>query len=722
MWIRYLSRALLVFSFCAPLVSRSAAQDAPAADPTEALIASLRSETADARRAAAAKVRASERDTQRRALPAMIDVLMKDKDGQVRLTVLETLAALGPDAAPAVAALVHTLRTDYGGQGREELHQDFRSALALAAIGKPAVEGLRGLLKERKESVRAEAVMSLGRIGPDAEAAIPDLIALLEDKSERLRREASVALGRIGKPAVEPLIDACAHKDVVMRSGAVESLGRTSAPDSRARSAIIACARDDAPAVRAAAVKSLGRLDLPIDELLPILGENLRHDEEIVRLAVVDWLVERPELLRRMAPDLEVLLTAPREGVSRHAAYLLGKIGPEAVARLIQALGHENSRIDLIAESLSQIGRPAVELLSRALQAPDPRVRQGAALALGQIRPVAPGVVSKLAAGLNDPDRAVKGAFLSAIGLLGPRAGESVPAVRLMLNDESAEIRIKAVEILYQSAPRDARLLNDLTPRLRDADERVQRQAIVTIRMLGPLGRTAVPDVIGMLDSKHTKVRLAAAELIGSHGQAAVEAIPALSSLLDDPSPELRTIVAQTLGKLGKAAQPAFPRLTPLLTADEAEVREAAVSALGGLELDADALKPHLAKALRDDKPEVRRATSRAIQRLGPQGAIFVPDIILLADSKDNLRTVERSLRRFESSGPDTRSIPELVKLLDHKNETVRLLSIRFLGLAGPRAKDALPAFERLSEDPSAEIRKQAKAAGEKINKTSGSD
>ncbi len=80
----------------------------------------------------------------------------------MRLAVLDTLTALGPDAGSAVPALVHTLRTDIGGRGSEASHQDYRSALALAAIGKPAVEGLRGLLKEQKENVRAEAAMALG--------------------------------------------------------------------------------------------------------------------------------------------------------------------------------------------------------------------------------------------------------------------------------------------------------------------------------------------------------------------------------------------------------------------------------------------------------------------------------------------------------------------------------------------------------------------------------
>ena len=67
------------------------------------------------------------------------------------------------------------------------------------------------------------------------------------------------------------------------------------------------------------------------------------------------------------------------------------------------------------------------------------------------------------------------------------------------------------------------------------------------------------------------------------------------------------------------------------------------------------------------------------------------------------------------------RSLPELVKQLEHDQETVRLLAIKFLGLAGRNAKEAIPALERLREDPDAEVRKQAKAASEQIKNDSAS-
>ena len=199
--------------------------------------------------------------------------------------------------------------------------------------------------------------------------------------------------------------------------------------------------------------------------------------------------------------------------------------------------------------------------------------------------------------------------------------------------------------------------------------------------------------------STDPEIRRAAIALVGSHPQEAGGAVPALSALLDDASPQIRTLAAQTLGKLGKAAQPALTPLSSLLDAKEAEEREAAVTALGGLELDAPSVRAPLAKALGDDKPEVRRAAMRSIQRLGPEGtSSFRTSSCLPRRATMSVRWNE-CCARFERSGPDVRSVPELTKQLEHKKESVRLLAIKFLGLAGAHARDALPALERLRSD-----------------------
>ncbi|WP_169978684.1 HEAT repeat domain-containing protein [Tautonia rosea] len=692
--------------------SPASVQERPTADRVNSWIAGLNDPNVEVRRASAIAIREADPETRLVALPAMINVLMEEKDGQVRLPVFDAVTDLGPDAAPAVPALLHALHTPFGDRRMEQTHQDFRAALALASVGKAAVEGLRETLSDRRENVRAEAVMALGRIGPDASAAIADLIALLGDPSDRIGHEVSVALGSIGPEAVGPLIAAAEHADTVVRARSVEALGHSTAISSGGRVLEVLLLRADDPAaeVRARAVEALGGSPADGSALADVLGRSLRDEQDEVRGAAVHLLSSRPELLRQLIPLFDSLLSDANEGIAWHAAFLLHLLGPEAAPTLLNALGRETSQVDQIAKALGLIGRPIGGLLMEATENPNPRTRRGAALALGRLRPPAPGSVSRLMAGLDDPDPEVRTAFLHAIGELGPRGVDALPAVRSLLRDESVAIRLEAIAVVHRLAPKDDRLPGELASILNDDDPRVQQSAIEILRSLGPASRPALPKVIEKLQGPDPKVRIAAAELIAAHGPAASEAVPALGAMLEDPNSELRVIAAQTLATLGSAAQPMAALLIPMLDDTNARAREAAVLAVGSLELDADTLRPHLVRTLRDEDADVRDATRRAIQRLGPEGALFVPDLISLAALESDRRSVERSLRRFERTGPLEGSIPELIDLLEHQEEAVRLLAIKFLGLGGVASREAIPSLERLRDDPSPEVREQVEA------------
>ncbi|MDP6446655.1 MAG: HEAT repeat domain-containing protein, partial [Pirellulaceae bacterium] len=67
------------------------------------------------------------------------------------------------------------------------------------------VPELRNRLTSNDAEVRAQAADVLGRIGPDANEAIPELIILLDDESGPVRRSAARALGQIG-PAAEQAV------------------------------------------------------------------------------------------------------------------------------------------------------------------------------------------------------------------------------------------------------------------------------------------------------------------------------------------------------------------------------------------------------------------------------------------------------------------------------------------------------------------------------------
>jgi len=104
----------------------------------------------------------------------------------------------------------------------------WKSAEALAEIGKDSVEPLIQLLSHPDEDVRWKAAIALGEIGD--ERAINPLIGLLRDPDHYVMGRAAVALGMIGQPAVSPLIRALREGDGSLRWGAAIALGRIRDP------------------------------------------------------------------------------------------------------------------------------------------------------------------------------------------------------------------------------------------------------------------------------------------------------------------------------------------------------------------------------------------------------------------------------------------------------------------------------------------------------------
>jgi hypothetical protein len=78
---------------------------------------------------------------------------------------------------------------------------------ALSRIGEPAVPKLVKLLDDPDPQLRAEAVLALARIGPEASGAVTRLTTLIEqDPEEVVRKNAVRALGQIG-PAAASAVD-----------------------------------------------------------------------------------------------------------------------------------------------------------------------------------------------------------------------------------------------------------------------------------------------------------------------------------------------------------------------------------------------------------------------------------------------------------------------------------------------------------------------------------
>jgi hypothetical protein len=108
----------------------------------------------------------------------------------------------GPAALPAPNEMLEPGQPRRQRTGFEQWTVAQTALDALIRIGQPAVPSLIALLKEPDPRLRGEAVVALSRIGPEAQAAVPQLTALAQnDPDEAIRKSAVRALGQIGPAA-----------------------------------------------------------------------------------------------------------------------------------------------------------------------------------------------------------------------------------------------------------------------------------------------------------------------------------------------------------------------------------------------------------------------------------------------------------------------------------------------------------------------------------------
>ncbi|OAI40925.1 hypothetical protein AYO40_04080 [Planctomycetaceae bacterium SCGC AG-212-D15] len=158
-----------------------------AGSPIEGLIAALGSSADEARAEVAGLIPLVGADAAR-AEAKLRELQEKDPDADVRIAAARALAELRQEN-PQEELIRELKDADPVIRGR--------AALALAKLGKAAVPGLCGVLKDGSRDSRASAIGALMRIGPDAKEAAPDLLALTKGDDALLRKLAENAIQKI---------------------------------------------------------------------------------------------------------------------------------------------------------------------------------------------------------------------------------------------------------------------------------------------------------------------------------------------------------------------------------------------------------------------------------------------------------------------------------------------------------------------------------------------
>jgi HEAT repeat protein len=248
----------------------------------------------------------------------------------------------------------------------------------------------------------------------------------------------------------------------------------------------------------------------------------------------INWLCESifVELGPRATAFLIDLLEDPDPSSRGRAAYLLGSVGdpmsvgplytqlqdPDRDVRIqvIQSLcdlGDEKSLegilqlletedvglADFVMQAAEKFGARSAGPLRAALKAESPRIRGGAAMALGRLR--LPETLPNLFEALEDRDSSVRRSVVKALD--GYHHMSAADGLLLALKDRDLEVQDYATTAL-------SRLYPDIYPVLmgivHDPHPGVRKNAITTLRKIGD--PEAVPTIISALDDPDPNVRM----------------------------------------------------------------------------------------------------------------------------------------------------------------------------------------------------------------------
>lgn len=353
--------------------------------------------------------------------------------------------------------------------------------------------------------------------------------------------------------------------------------------------------------------------------------------------------------MRRNASEWLEDLNSDDSARRAEATRALAFMGELAVPHLIMALRQNTIRFDALAETLSQIGRTAVDPLGDLLNEDDTALQVRVAQVLGRVgdnRAVIPLIVA-----VNSTDITVRSAAASALGNFTDM--RAVGPLLKTLHDTDHQVRAAAAQALgnYHA---DDRVAGALLEMLNDPDLEVRKGVIVA---LANFDDEAVSQ--------------------------------ALNQALYDTNSDIRQLAAAALQEL-HGDKLALERLEALKKSDRGEFEEI---------IDrVDEGTSQIVDELYNSNPRIR---ARLLEVMGDRGGEYAVSVIIpgLNDINPAVRvTAIDSLRRIGSA-----AVMPLIAALDEKSRYIRMGVIEALGLiADDRALDALI---HLTEDPDPQIR-----------------
>ncbi len=452
------------------------------------------------------------------AVPALIDA-MQDGDESVRTGAIAALGWIGDRAGKSVPHLLRLLLAD--DKTRVEV---VRIQAAIARIGRPAVGALIAGLTRAQSATRVRILQTLGRMGSDAEDAVPALAGELE-------------AGHSGTGCLPEVVDAIGRVGPRAKSVA-SALSRLLA------SAFLADAQEELDRRATRALTKIGRSPIQF------LSEKLSGAEPDSRRRAVDLLGEvGPDAMPCASKLATIVVNRQFGGELRwEAALALSAIDPascSALGAITRLPERERSGEARVLARLGPFAFPALPSFIEDLER-DEVVDFESIRALVRVDPEGLLVVPALVRVFRRSD--IGGREFTrdwatwALGQIGPGARQSVPLLvkaftRLASEQDhggKTDVALCIARALKSIRSEPEVVVGELLPILRDhGKRRLHPYAVMAMMGCGRVAAKALPTLVPLL-REDGPTRALVAQLLGQMGSAARQALPAVRAAITE--------------------------------------------------------------------------------------------------------------------------------------------------------------------------------------------
>lgn len=288
--------------------------------------------------------------------------------------------------------------------------------------------------------------------------------------------------------------------------------------------------------------------------------------------AAVDPL---PDLIRalRARPAMERLRAAKDLG-------RLGWLAREALPALVTAVGDDDPKVrEAAAHAVGQMGPDALSAIVALLLHHDKYVRRNAVWSLGKLGPLARPALADVCRSLKDPDPRTASGAAQALGNMGADGCDAVPQLAEAMRGTNIVLCRLAAKALSQIGPP---ALATLIAHLQHADPFVRGESALAIGWIGVAARSAVPFLAQLVRGPRSFPRRPVQADDDTNGPCSGSITPPHGPITEAMTAEdnCRVYAAQALGRIGPTAAAAVGDLKDATRSGFESLRQAAEQAL----------------------------------------------------------------------------------------------------------------------------------------------